>query len=326
MSSARCCGRTQAAGSEQVDGQDDLDVLRAEPTVDVDANAAEAIVADVMAKDRQRKWAAPALLTLGSTSWRPSAVGNGQNVLHVALLDTLPSFLVRRFVAAHAAGFRLHVALTTAALYQPAWLRLLSEVDAHVYVVDDFDKAARYRRRHVLAAVADLQVPVSPTDRAAIGKIALDRIDAGTAQEKGRRLEALLAFLFSQVSDFRVVLRNHRNKSQEIDLTLQIDNFSRRVWHGKPLILVEAKNRSTKADQPTFSVLVTKIRTKRQSVKIGILVSTTGFTADLERESLRYSESDLCVVLIGPAELRALFESEDLDDHLERMVIKALMD
>lgn len=312
--------------SEHVDEDVESNLLGDESAVDVDATATEAIVAAVMAKDRRRKWTAPTLLTLGSTSWRPSAVGKGQAVLHVALLDTLPSFLIRRFLAAHAAGHRLHVALTTAALYKPAWLRLLTEVDAHVYVVDDFDRGARYNRRHVLAAVADLQVPVSPSDRAAIGEIALGQIDAGTAQEKGRRLEALLAFLFSQVSDFRVVLRNHRNKSQEIDLTLQIDNFSRRVWQGKPLILVEAKNRSAKADQPTFSVLVTKIRTKRQSVKIGILVSTTGFTADLERESLRYSEADLCVVLIGPDKLRALLESNDLDAQLEKMVIEALVD
>lgn len=312
--------------SERVDGEDDSYLPEGEPTVDVDASAADAIVATVTAKDRGRKWTAPTLLTLGPMSWRPSAVGKGQAVLHVALLDTVPRFIARRLSAAHAAGYRAHVALSTAALYQPAWIRLLTEIDAFVYVVDDFDHAARYRRRHVLAALADLQVPVSPTDRAAIGKIALAQMDTGTAQEKGRRLEALLAFLFSQVSDFRVVLRNHRNKSQEIDLTLQIDNFSQRVWHGKPLILVEAKNRNVKADQPTFSVLVTKIRTKRQSVKIGFLVSTKGFTADLERESLRYSESDLCVVPIGPADLRTLLECDDLDERLEAMVIKALMD
>lgn len=314
--------------SDPVGEVDDGSVFDENPPLDVDAGAAATVVAAVIAKDRSRKWV-PATETLelgSSTSWRPGAIGKGPAVLHVALLDTLPKFVARRLAAAHAQGYRIHVALTMAALFKPPWAKLLTEVDANVYVVDDFNKRARYKRRHALAAIADLQIPTSPTDRAVIGTIALDQMDAGTAQEKGRRLEALLDFLFSQVSDFRVVLRNHRNKSQEIDLTLQIDNFSQRVWHGKPLILVEAKNRRTKADQPTFSVLVTKIRTKRQSVKLGFLVSTKGFTADLERESLRYSESDLCVVLIGPDELRELLKADDLDEQLERMVIRSLVE
>jgi len=311
--------------SEPVEEAEDDLLLASEPS-NVDADAAEGIVAAIVAKDRRRKWADPVVLKFGSASWRPSAVGKGEAVLHVALLETLPRFVERRLLAAHKAGHRVHVGLTTAGLYQFDWLRVLTMVDAMVYVVDDFDKASRYRRRHVLAAVADLQIPVSPDARAALGQIVLDQVGAGNAQEKGRRLEAVLAFLFGQVSDFRVALRNHRNKSQEIDLTLQIDNFSRRVWHGKPLILVEAKNRAAKADQQTLSVLVTKIRTKRQSVKIGFLVATAGFTSDLERELLRYSESDLCVVLIGPDELRALLLTSDLDEHLEKLVIKALVD
>jgi len=61
-------------------------------------------------------------------------------------------------------------------------------------------------------------------------------------------------------------------------------------------------------------------------VKLGFLVSTKGFTADLERESLRYSESDLCVVLIGPDELRELLKADDLDEQLERMVIRSLVE
>ena len=309
-----------------MDGADDRHLRDDEAPVDVDAVAAEGVIASITAHDRRRKWEPAVTLNLGAVSWRPSAIGKSSAVLHVALLDTLPRFLIRRVSAAHAAGHRIHVALTTAALFQPSWIQFLTEVDAEVYVIDDFERGGRYKRRHVLAAIADLQVPVSPADRAGVGGIALQRLSAGTAQEKGRRLEALLAFLFSQVSDFRVVLRNHRNKSQEIDLVLQIDNFSQRVWHGKPLVLVEAKNRATKADQPTFSVLVTKIRTKRQSVKLGFLVSTTGFTADLERESLRYSESDLCIVLIGPETLRELVESADLDGALEKLVIQALMD
>lgn len=295
---------------------------------DVDAGAATATLETIAKADGQRKWSAPPVLVLGSTSWTPHAVGRGKAVLHVALLSALPRYVVKRLHAAHAEGYKVHVAITTGALYEENWVELLVAVDAQVYVIDDFDKKARFKRRHVMAAMADLQVPVAPALRARLGDLVLRSLDVGTAQEKGRRLEALLAFLFSQVSDFRVVLRNHRNKSQEIDLTVQIDNFSGRVWltPGKPLILVEAKNRKSKTDQPAFSILVTKIRTKRQAVRIGFLVSTSGFTADLEKESLRYSEADFCIVLIDGDALRQLLLSDDLDRDLERMVIEAMMD
>lgn len=297
-------------------------------STDVDVKAAAKALESIVKADPSRKWSSPCLLTFGTVSWRPDACGKGNAVLHVALLTELPKYVARRLRAAHVGGYRVHVAITTVALFQTDWVKLLVEIDAELFIIDDFERRARFKRRHILAAIADLQIPVSPTFRAALGTIALENIESGNSQEKGRRLEALLAFLFSQVSDFRVVLRNHRNKSQEIDLTIQIDNFSGRVWFtpGKPLVLVEAKNRKEKTDQPAFSVLVTKIRTKRQAVRIGFLVSPTGFTADLEKESLRYSESELCIVLIDGKRLKELVLSPDLDGDLERLVIQTLMD
>jgi hypothetical protein len=52
----------------------------------------------------------------------------------------------------------------------------------------------------------------------------------------------------------------------------------------------------------------------------------SGFTADLEKESLRYSESELCIVLIDDDCLEKLLASDDLDGELESLVIAALMD
>jgi Holliday junction resolvase-like predicted endonuclease len=298
------------------------------PAVDVDLKAVEACIADVAAKDKTRAWGPAERLQLGRLAWTPDAIGKKNAVLQVALIGDLPRYLGSRLRAAHADGHVVHVAVTTAVLYTPEWLDLLVEVDAFVYVVDDWTDAMRFKRRHVLAAIADMQVPVSPDQRQRLGVTALDMLGDGSSQDRGRRLEALLAFLFSQVTDFRVVRRNHRNKSQEIDLVLQIDSYSERVWQnpGRPLVLVEAKNRKEPTGAPVLAGLVRKIQTKRQTVKIAFLVSTSGVTKDLEIESLRGSTEDHCVVVIGPGQLRSLLQDPYLDDSLEKLVLDALID
>ena len=167
------------------------------------------------------------------------------------------------------------------ALYADA-LSLLVEIDAEVFVVDDYQTSRQLDRRHHLAALSDINVPVSPNVRKTIGELVLSNISQGTNHQKGKRLEALLAFMFAQVQDIKVVERNYRNESEEIDLVLQVDNFSGRVWQkpGTPFMLVEAKIRADKASQQMMSVLISKIQTKRGAAKIGILVSLAGFTED----------------------------------------------
>lgn len=296
--------------------------------VDVDLKAVESCIADVRARDKARAWGPAERLQLGNVAWTPDAIGKKGAVLHVALIGDLPRYLRSRLRAAHANDHVVHVAISTAVLYSPDWLDLLVEVDAFVYVVDDWtEKKMRFKRRHILAAVADIQVPVAPDQRQKLAATAFQMLSEGSAQDRGRRLEALLAFLFSQVADFRVVRRNHRNKSQEIDLVLQIEGYSKRVWHnpGRPLVLVEAKNRKEPTGAAVLAGLVRKIQTKRQMVKIAFLVSTSGVTTDLELESLRGSTEDHCVVVIGPGELRGLAESANLDDSLEKLVLDAFI-
>lgn len=312
----------------EVESSGEVD-LGVSDSTDVDAKVVKQYRDEIIKGDKKRAWKDPTRVELGTRSWVPHAAGEKNSLLHVAALDSLPRYLATRISAAFDAGHHICVGLTTSALFTPEWVELLVSVDADVYVLDDFDKKARFKRRHVLAAMADLQVPVEAEVRAKIGTIALAMLDRGSAQDKGRRLEAILAFLFSQVTDFRVVRRNHRNKTQEIDIILQIHQASHRVWQqpGRPLILVESKNqKKKKADQPMFTIFMGKIRTKRQSARVGFLVSASGFTEDLRIESLRYSESEHCVVLVGPERLEELFAALDLDGVLEQMVIDAFVE
>lgn len=296
----------------------------------VRASDVESLIDEILATDAPSKWQKNMQLELGTKRWRPSAVADsGGRMLYVCLQQEVPQFVADRLRLCKESGIAVTVALPIASLFDPDVLGILVEVDADVFVVDDYRKERRYAQRHCLAAIADIEVPVSPKVRQSIALSIWSRIGDGTSQEKGKRLEALLAFVFSQVHDLKVVERNFRNESEEIDLVLQIDNFSTRAWQkpGTPFILVEAKNRADKASQQMMSVLLAKLQTKRGTAKIGILASLAGFTEDAKLQELRYSTStqEICVVMIDRDGLEALLTADDLDEALETIVRRALL-
>jgi Holliday junction resolvase-like predicted endonuclease len=294
----------------------------------VDNSYLAEVVDKIRATDKRGKWVLGERLEFEGSRWVPPAVSNVKKaVLYVALQDRIPRHVERRLKLARDAGFVAYIALPIASLYRAEVLELMAELDANVYVVDDRDKLRRYRPRHFMAAMADLEVPAEPTLRRRLGRLVWDRLSVGTSQERGKRLEAMLAYLFSQVADLRVVERNFRNRTQEIDLVLQVDNFSRRAWQlaGAPFILIEAKNMKDKASQQVMSVLIGKLRTKRQTARIALLVSMAGFTEDAKLEELRISESAYCVVMLDGSEISALIDANDPDELLEKYVRRALM-
>lgn len=297
------------------------------PIRDVDVDR---VVDQILGASGPTTWQRDSQLDFGSKRWRPSAVAVDRGrLLYVCLQEEVPRYVADRFRLASQAGIAVTVALPIASLYAPETLAILIEVDADVIVIDDYRKERRLVQRHYLAAIADIEVGVSPQVRQMIGQSVWPRIEEGSSSSKGKRLEALLAFLFSQVQDFRVAERNFRSETGEVDLVLQVDNFSQRAWQkpGTPYILVEAKNREDRASQPMMSVLLSKLQSTRGTAKIGIMVSLAGFTEDAKRHELRYSAStqELCVVMIDKGELEALLLSDDLDEALESIVRRALL-
>lgn len=274
-------------------------------------------------------WYVGHTLDLSGKKWRPHAVSaDHSTLLHVSTDGELPRFVVDRLTRASALGIGCVVALSTASLYQAGVVPPLAALDAQVLVLDDYRAERRYQRRHVLAAVADIEVPVPPHVRREIGQGLWARLAEGTAHAKGARLEACLAFLFSQVQDLRVVARNFRGESDEIDLVLQVDNHSNRAWQkpGVPFILVEAKNRQEKADQKDVSTLITKLQTKRGSAKFGFLIAVAGFTSGATMQEMKFAASEhICIPMIDGTSLATLMGSEDLDDALEQIVRDALL-
>jgi hypothetical protein len=292
----------------------------------VDASDVRLVVEEIQAKDKRSRWQMDVTLPLQNQPWRPSAVTtSGKAVLYVCLTGVIPRYVVSRMVEAFSLGLQIRVALPLETLYASRVLEVMAAIDASVYVVQG-TQTNDVTPRHFMAAMADLDVPVQPTTRVKIGKEVFGRVRSGTDQEKGRRFEALLAFLFSQVSDFRVVERNLRTKTQEIDIVLQIHSHSQRSWQQQvPYLLVEAKNTADLTPQGVVSTLITKVRTKGQSCKMAFLVSFAGFTSDALNEELRYSESENRIIMIGPKELEALLDATDLDGLLDQMVRRGRM-
>lgn len=294
----------------------------------VDSRDIESTITAVCASPEGKDWQRDVEVTLGDKKWRPSAVSSDRGrLLYVFLQQELPRFAKDRLLLADPCGMAVTVALPIAALFKLDVTNFLVDIEADVLVVDDYVEHRRFKPRNILIALTDVGVPLSPGSRREIARRAWERVGEGSPQERGRRLEALLAFLFAQVNDLRVVERNYRTDTEEIDLVLQVDNFSPRVWQkpGVPFMLVEAKNRAEKASQQMMSVLLTKLQTNRGTSRIAFLVSLAGFTDDARLQELRFSSQDMCVVMIGREGLESLIEAEDLDDSLETMVRHALM-
>jgi len=288
--------------------------------------SASAIIQELEASN---DWMLPdAPITDGSVSWRPDLLGSdGERLLHVHLADELRSYLRSRLTMAAASGKRVVVALRLESLYQGDVVEFLGEIDADVIVIEVNEEVSLADARHILTALSDRSVPVSLPTRKKVARCAWDRRSEGSSSVKGKRFEGLLAFLLDQVADFRVVERNLRGATDEVDLVLQIDNWSPRCWHlqGVPFVLVEAKNWKDPVGQPTVTVFNGKLRTKRQTSRIGLLFSASTFTADAKMQELKFATDPEVIVMIDGEQLDKWIDSNQPDDDLEEIVRKGML-
>lgn len=302
----------------------DEELPSAEPVAVPDASEVDAAVASIKVVDSRWKDGKSRELADGKR-WTPHLVRESPDlVLHVHLSDAVPGYVSRRLIAA-SADARVVVAVNFEALYDTDLLQLLACVDARLYVLND--PTGTLKLRHYLATLADLSIPVSPAVRRELAKEAWDRRKYGTDQEKGSRFEALLAFLLSQVGDFKVFQRNLRTATQEIDIVLQVDNFSKRCWStpGVPFVHVEAKNWAETVGQPVVSLLIRKLETARGRARLGMVFTTSKFSEEARLEELRLSETELCVAMFDEASIVELMDAEDIESLLEEAIARAML-
>lgn len=309
-------------GAEGFEGDEDEGISEAPPLLH-DASLVDDIV--TLIQSSSGDWKRPSEpLTLGSRRWLPDLVtANGRSVLHVHVSTSIPRYIARRLQGA-AADYMIYVALRIESLYDEDVLRILAEVDAEVLVIEDESKIGT---AYYLAALADNSVPVAPALRRELTQRCWARRREGTSFQKGRHFEGLLAFLLSQVTGFRIFSRNFNGATDEIDIVLRVDAFTDACWSqsGVPFVIVEAKNWKETVGSSVVALLLRKLETRRKRARIGLLFTTSSFSPQAADEELKEAKGDLCVAMLGPGEIEAWMNEDDLTAYLDDYVARAMM-
>ncbi len=254
-----------------------------------------------------------------TVGWCPDLCSSDTTrVVYVHLVDELRPHMRKRLSMAVGIEKRVTVALTLRSLFQIEVVEFLCELECDIIVIEGGDGITVSEANHVLTTMSKRSIPVDLSTRTKVALTAFNKLSVGNSYEKGRRLERLLDFLLGQVADFRVVERNYRGKTDEIDLVVQLCSWSSRCWHvdGAPLVIVEAKNWAEPVDQQSVRSLHGKVRDRNEKVWLGFLFSAGRFTSAADDQVLRYSTDPITIVMIDGNGLREWIESDKPDDHL----------
>jgi hypothetical protein len=298
---------------------------QADNSIDRDSLLSRVRVADFFLSEGWEDPSGP--LDLGSLRWAPSFVKQN-SALAVILGTSVPNFLERRLRAARAAGIEMLCVVDLAALSSKAVLLLLSDLNARVSLVED--GVSLSQPMALLKFLGCEEFAVEPEGRRHLISNGLAACrEASTSDAKGKTLEWLLHFMFSQVRDFRVRSCNYRTASEELDVVVQLTSWDpARCWAhlGAPFLIAEAKNRKERSGQEVVSKLNTIISLKRGTCKIGFIVSLSGFTSDAHTQVLKLAAVDRTFVLLNAADLERWGFAQDYDNELNEIVMEAMLE
>ncbi|MEQ1772295.1 MAG: restriction endonuclease, partial [Burkholderiales bacterium] len=104
--------------------------------------------------------------------------------------------------------------------------------------------------------------------------------NGATTVDKGRALEDLICYVFSQVPGISITKRNEMNvfHTEEIDVALWNDCEADGLFFLPNIILVECKNWSNSVGSSEVNWFDTKLRNR--GLNFGVLVATNGITGD----------------------------------------------
>jgi len=132
----------------------------------------------------------------------------------------------------------------------------------------------------------------------------LERTNFRTHKEKGEYLEELVTNLFTTQTGF-TVKKNVRRKSEEIDLMI-LNRLEDPFWVSlqSPVILAECKNQNNKVEPKDVRNFEIKIQDRKSLCRLGIMISTSGFTKGCYETTARSGRDGYKILLIDSKELQ----------------------
>lgn len=152
---------------------------------------------------------------------------------------------------------------------------------------------------------------------------AIDRATFSTNKDKGNFLEEIVELVF--VSQFGFyVKKNVQRPDQEIDLLI-VNKLADPFWTAlqSPIILVECKNQKVKVEPKDLRNFEVKIIDRKGLCRLGIIVSTSGFTRGCYEAAARCGRDGYRVILIDGETLQKRINSDvKTVDWLEDIILE----
>jgi hypothetical protein len=151
----------------------------------------------------------------------------------------------------------------------------------------------------------------------------LQRVIGSTRKEKGIKLEEMIQTIFSVQEGFEVK-KNLKRSDQEIDLVV-INRIKDPFWTAlqSPLILIECRNRRGKFQAKDIRDFEIKLQNYSGMCRLGIVISTSGFTKECFTVAMRCSREIYRILLIGKQELENRVENPvDTRTWLENLILE----
>ena len=265
--------------------------------------------------------------------WRPNLIINEDPItaIHIHAESKLSDFWFNKLKQAkEKTGCKLFIASPINLLGSSSTLRDLNELSATVVPLE-YDERGSWTVKCVTTVPRLIYQEKWILDQKDASNLAVSQFERLKEIQdinlKGKALEDLLAFLFSQIRDFEVIHTNYRTKTQEIDIVIKNKAIGGAIWGSmnSPIILIEAKNWNKPIPRYVLTDFREKVHSRKGATKLGFLITTGKFSEDLLNHELRYSFGDIVIVLIDGQQLYQLCNSTNLLETLESYVTECVL-
>lgn len=132
--------------------------------------------------------------------------------------------------------------------------------------------------------------------------------------EKGRRLESLVATIFSGINGIDVISMNLSTETQELDIVLKNKiNNPFFISLSSPFIFVECKNWNSKVGTKEARIFESKLRQSTNKANIGIFVAVKGVTKGFQDHINSLKRDGINIVLITNEDINNLILDQDFE-------------